>query len=71
MANVKNRARRRRKALRAAGLRPLQIGIHDTRREGFADGCRRQSKLAVQSDREDLELLRFMDEALFDVDDWS
>jgi hypothetical protein len=32
-----------RAALRAAGLRPVQIWVPDTRRAGFAEECRRQS----------------------------
>jgi hypothetical protein len=34
-----------RAALRAAGLRPLQIWVPDTRARGFAEECRRQSQL--------------------------
>lgn len=39
------RVRRHREALRAAGLRPIQLWVPDTRREGFAEECRRQSLL--------------------------
>ena len=37
------RVRKHRAALRAAGLRPVQIWVPDTRRRGFAAECRRQS----------------------------
>ncbi|MDO9635554.1 MAG: DUF3018 family protein [Thiobacillus sp.] len=43
----------------------------DTRRPGFAEECRRQSKLASQADRADVEMMDFMDEALSDVDGWT
>lgn len=39
------RVERRRAKLRAAGLRPIQIWVPDTRAPGFADECRRQSDL--------------------------
>ena len=42
---VSQRVRKRRDALRAAGLRPVQIWVPDTRRPGFADECRRQARL--------------------------
>ena len=35
---------RRRDKLRAAGLRPLQIWVPDTRAEGFAEECARQAR---------------------------
>ena len=37
------RVQKHRQALRAAGLRPVQIWVPDTRRPGFAEECRRQS----------------------------
>jgi hypothetical protein len=37
------RVQKHRRALRAAGLRPVQIWLLDTRRPGFAAECRRQS----------------------------
>ena len=38
-ATLIERVRAHRDALRAAGLRPLQIWVPDTRRAGFADEC--------------------------------
>lgn len=58
-------------ALRAAGLRPMLIWVPDTRREGFAAECRRQSQLAVRADQADAELLEFMDDALADLKGWD
>ena len=37
------RVAKHRSALRAAGLRPVQIWVPDARRRGFAAECRRQS----------------------------
>jgi hypothetical protein len=54
-----------------AGLRPIQIWVPDTRRPGFAEECRRQSRLASQADSVDTDLLNFMDEVLEDVDGWT
>ena len=39
------RVERRRAKLRAAGLRPIQVWVPDTRTPGFAEECRRQSGL--------------------------
>ena len=39
------RVARRRAKLRAAGLRPVQLWLPDTRSPQFAEECRRQSRL--------------------------
>lgn len=39
------RVQRRREKLRAAGLRPVQIWVPDTRAAGFAEECARQARL--------------------------
>ena len=70
-AHVNSRVRKRRDALRMAGLRPVQIWVPDTRRPNFAEECRRQSQLAAQSDAADAEMHHLMDEALADVDGWT
>jgi len=44
------RVERRRTKLRAAGLRPIQIWVPDTRAPGFADECRRQSRLIREAE---------------------
>jgi hypothetical protein len=69
--HVNARVRKHRDALRMAGLRPVQIWVPDTRRPDFAEECRRQSRLAAQADTADMDLQRFMDEALADVDGWT
>jgi len=69
--HVNARVQKHRDALRMAGLRPVQIWVPDTRRPGFAEECRRQSRLAAQADMADKEMQLFMDEALADVDGWT
>lgn len=69
--HVNQRVQKRRDALRAAGLRPIQIWVPDTRRAGFADECRRQSRLVAQADANDAGLNELMDDALHDIEGWS
>ncbi len=61
------RVQKHRAALRAAGLRPVQIWVPDTRVPGFAEEYRRQGALAAAADREDEGLEEFMDAALVDL----
>jgi hypothetical protein len=61
-----DRVRKRRDVLRAAGLRPVQIWVPDTRRPGFAEECRRQGALVSAADRGDRKLLDFLDATLED-----
>jgi hypothetical protein len=44
------RVARRRAKLRAAGLRPVQLWVPDIRAPGFAEECRRQSRLIRESE---------------------
>ena len=69
--NAAERVQKHRTGLRASGLRPVQIWVPDTRRPDFADECRRQSKLVSEADLADADMLRFMDDALADVDGWT
>lgn len=69
--NVNERVRKRRNAMRAAGLRPVQIWVPDTRRPGFAEECRRQCRLAAKADARDPGIDEFMDAALADMDGWT
>ncbi len=71
MTDVNSRVQKHRDALRMAGLRLVQIWVPDTRRPDFAEECRRQSRLAAQSDMADKDMQQFMDEALADVDGWT
>ena len=66
--SVSQRVQKRRETLRAAGLRPIQIWVPDTRRPGFADECRRQALVVAAADAVDRDLDGFMDAALVDLD---
>jgi hypothetical protein len=63
------RVRKRRDALRRAGLRPVQIWVPDTRRPDFARECRRQTRLAARADLRDTGLDALLDAALSDAGD--
>lgn len=67
---VSRYVQKHRDALRAAGLRPIQIWVLDTRREGFAAECRCQAILVEKSDRQNTELSDFMNAALSNLDGW-
>lgn len=62
-----DRVRRHRDALRAAGLRPIQIWVPDTRRPGFAEECRRQAARVAVADAADAALFDDLDAALADL----
>ncbi len=67
--NTSERVQKHRMALRAAGLRPVQIWVPDTRRAGFAEECRRQS-LALLGDAHERETLDWL-EAAADTEGWE
>ena len=66
-SSTSQRVAKHREALRAAGLRPIQIWVPDTRRADFEAECRRQSRLVAQTDRDDADLDVFMSAALADL----
>jgi hypothetical protein len=68
-SNIAARVRKHRQALRAAGLRPIQIWVPDTRRRGFAAECRRQS-LSLRGDIHEHETLEWIDKVA-DQDPWK
>ena len=68
-SNTTERVQKHRNALRAAGLRPIEIWVPDTRRPGFAEECRRQS-LSLIDDRHEVDTLRWLDRVA-DRDDWT
>lgn len=61
------RVSRRRANLRAAGFRPVQIWVPDTRAPGFAAECRRQAVRIAKADRADQGLGAFLDAAFDDI----
>lgn len=67
--SLRQQNQKRRDALRAAGLRPLQIWVPDTRRPGFAEECRRQGTVVATADAADEDLMGFLDAALGALDE--
>jgi hypothetical protein len=63
------RVKKHRVGLRAAGLRPVQIWVPDTRSSGFANECRRQS-LVLQGDPQEADILNWL-EAAADTKGWE
>ena len=49
-SSSRSRVAAHRAALRARGLRPIQIWVPDTRAPGFAEEARRQSRLIAAED---------------------
>ncbi len=66
---VAQRVQKHRIALRAAGLRPVQIWVPDTRRAGFAAECRRQC-LALRKDRTESNTLKWLSKVA-DTEGWK
>ena len=64
---VNERVQKRRDALRAAGLRPVQMWLPDTKRSGFAQECARQSKMLAAAEANDRDLGGFLDAAFLDL----
>ncbi len=69
MALVAERVQKHRVGLRAKGLRPVQIWVPDTRRPGFAEECRRQSR-TLANDPAEPEILEWIESAA-DFEGWS
>ncbi len=69
-SNVARRVKQHRDGLRAAGLRPLQIWVPDTRRPGFAEECRRQY-LALRNDPHEREVGEWLEAAAAEIEDWE
>lgn len=67
--NTSERVQKHRAALRASGLRPVQIWVPDTRRAGFAEECRRQS-LLLQGDAHERDTADWLDVAA-DREGWQ
>jgi hypothetical protein len=49
-----------RQRMRAAGLRPVQIWVPDTRAPDFVEVCRRQSRAVAAYDPAGEEIMRFV-----------
>jgi len=66
--SIAQRVSRHREGLRAAGLRPVQIWVPDTRRPGFSEECRNQSR-SLAGDGAESETLEWI-EAVSDTEGW-
>ena len=66
-ATSAQRVKKRRAALRAMGLRPVQIWVPDTRAAGFAEECARQAAIADAANRADPQLGQFEEAAAADI----
>lgn len=66
---VRSRVAKYRVSMRAAGLRPVQIWLPDTKMEGFAAECRRQS-LLLRRGRDERDVLRWLAKVA-DTKDWE
>jgi len=67
--SVAERVQKRHAALRASGLRPIQLWVPDTRSPGFAEECRRQS-LLLKNDPQEKEVMDWI-EAVADTEGWT
>jgi len=68
MTTTATRVAKHRKALRKAGMRPIQIWVPDTRSKKFQAEARRQSRL-IAKDPHEKEILDWM-EATADDEGW-
>ncbi|MCL8385902.1 antitoxin MazE family protein [Xanthobacter aminoxidans] len=63
-ATVRQRVQKHRDALRAAGLRPVQLWLPDTRQPEFREECQRQSGITAEADARDAELDDLLEERM-------
>jgi hypothetical protein len=68
-ASTSERVQKHREGLRAAGMRPVQIWVPDTRRIDFAQECERQSRLIVNDPSE--SEIQFWLDAVADRQGWE
>jgi len=68
MRSLTERVDRHRAKLRAAGLRPVQLWLPDTRKRGFRAACRRQS-LLLREDPQEADVLAWL-QAAADDEGW-
>jgi hypothetical protein len=65
-----NKVTRHRQRMRAAGLRPVQFWVPDTRNPEFAAQVRSQCQ-NLKGDPAEVDILRFIDEAATPVEGWE
>ena len=69
--SVASRVQKHRDKLRAAGLRPIQIWVPDTRKKDFKEKCREQSLRVANADTQDGSLDKLLNTAHSDIEGWT
>ncbi len=67
---VRKSVQRYRERMRRAGFRLVQLWVPDTRAQGFAEECRRQSRAAARNKRAESEVMTWI-EAHEDAEGWT
>jgi len=70
ISDLPSKVARHRERMRAAGLRPVQFWVPDTRSPEFAAEIKRQC-LGLRGDSTEAEVLRFTEEAASHVEGWE
>ena len=68
-SGTSNKATRHRARMRAAGLRPVQFWVPDTRNPEFVADLQRQC-LSLKDDKAEADVLRFNEAAATGVEGW-
>lgn len=69
--SIRERVQKRRAALRAAGLRPVQIWVPDVRGDEFSSVCIQQAKRIAVAEEKIKDTNAFGDQAAFYIDGWT
>ncbi len=64
-ASTSQRVQEHRDRLRAAGLRPVQLWVPNTKDPGFAEACQQQARRVAEADKDN-----WMEE-IQDTDGWT
>ena len=67
---VRRNVQRYRDRMRRAGFRLVQLWVPDTRAHGFAEECRRQSRVAARNKRAENDVMTWI-EANEDTQGWT
>jgi hypothetical protein len=67
---VRKSVQRYRERMRQAGFRLIQLWVPNTRAQGFAEECRRQSRVAARNKRAESEVMTWT-EAHEDAEGWT
>lgn len=70
LGETNDKVSRHRQRMRAAGFRPVQFWVPDTRAPDFSERVRQQC-LKLKGDQAELDVLRFTEEAAGQVEDWQ